>query len=381
MAIQTEPACKVLLIDDDPAVCRDYARVLQRVNLAVETATNGWAALERVESGGFDAVLADLAMPGLDGMGVLRGIHERDPELPVLLMTGAPSLNSALKAVEYRAVQYLVKPVDPDTLAEAVWRAVDLHQTLKRRRPGPDAEHGHREALDRALDTALSTASMAYQPIVHATGQQVVAYQALVRSDAVLRSPAELFDAAERARRTHELGRTIRRKVAEDAEDAPPGALLFVNVRAAELNDNELLSSSAPLSRQAERVVLELTERSAMRKVDGLWTRLVRLRRLGFRIALDDLGEGYAGLSGLAQLLPDFAKLGTSLVRGIDRSPRKRSLVKGIARTCARDLGVQVVCEGVERREERDILVADGLDLLQGDFFAKPGAEFPVPGW
>jgi EAL domain-containing protein (putative c-di-GMP-specific phosphodiesterase class I) len=179
----------------------------------------------------------------------------------------------------------------------------------------------------------------------------------------------------------HELGRTIRRKVAEAASAAPPDTLLFVNLHATELNDNELLSSNAPLSKIAERVVLELTERSAIHRVAGVATRLSRLRALGFRIALDDLGEGYSGLTGVLQLQPDFVKLDMSLVRGIDRSPRQRSLAGGVSRICTRDLGILVVCEGIERPEERDTLIADGLDLQQGYLFARPAAGFPAPSW
>lgn len=384
MSNEAEPPYRVLLIDDDPAVCRDYARVLRRFNLDIETAPNGRAALDRVVPDSFDAVLLDIAMPGLDGIGVLRAIRDRDSDLPVVLMTGDATLTTALKAIEYGAAHYLPKPVDADTLAEVVWRAVDQRGSMRRLRisalasGGPDARD---EALDQAFDEALSASWMAFQPIVQASDRRVFAYEALVRSQSALRGPAELFDAADRLQRAHELGRTIRRKVAEAASAARSDALLFVNVHASELNDNELLSGDAPLAKIAERVVLELTERSAIHRVAGLETRLARLRALGFRIALDDLGQGYAGLAGLLQLRPDFVKLDMSLVRNIDRSSRQQCLTKGMARICSRDLGILVVCEGVERPEERDALIANGLDLQQGYLFARPAAGFPVPSW
>jgi len=388
MLNETEPTGRVLLIDDDPAICRDYARVLRRFSLAIETAATGPAALEHFVPGEFDAVLVDIAMPGLDGIDVLRVLRDRDPDLPVVLMTGDPTLSTALKAVEYGAAQYLLKPIDLDTLAEAVWRAVDQRKSMRRLRTSAlsrvasDLEAARRRsALNEALDNALSASWMAFQPIVHAAERRVFAYEALVRSQSPLASPAQLFDAAERTQRVHELGRTIRRRVAEAAPAARPDALLFVNLHSSELNDNELLSESAPLSRIAERVVLELTERSAIHRVAGVATRLSRLRALGFRLALDDLGQGYAGLTGVLQLQPDVVKLDMSLVRGIDRSARQRSVARGVSRICSEDLGLLVVCEGVERREERDALVADGLNLQQGYLFAKPAAGFPAPNW
>jgi EAL domain-containing protein (putative c-di-GMP-specific phosphodiesterase class I) len=386
MISKVQPRARVLLVDDDPAICRDYGRVLRRLKLDVETATNGWEALERIIPDRFDAVLVDIAMPGLDGLGVLRGIRDRDPELPVVLMTGSPALATAVKAVEYGASQYLFKPIHPDRLAEAMWRAVDLRETLRQRHGGSllaqtDRARAKDETVDRVLDTVLSAFWLEFQPIIQATSQRVFGYEAFVRSSSALASPAELFDAAERTGRAHEVGRVIRRKVAETASSVPGSALLFVKLHAEELSDNELLSSSAPLSTVADQVVLEITERSALREVAGVWTRLGRLRKLGFRIALDDLGEGHAGLTSVLQLHPDFVKLDSSLVRNIDRSPRKRSLVRAVTRVCSRDLGIQVVCEGVERHAERDALVEDGLDLFQGHLFAKPAAGFPTPTW
>ncbi|HEX7488784.1 MAG TPA: EAL domain-containing protein, partial [Anaeromyxobacteraceae bacterium] len=220
------------------------------------------------------------------------------------------------------------------------------------------------------------------QPIVQSSERRVFAYEALVRSEEpTLPGPLDLFDAAGRLGRVHELGRVIRRKVTEAAEAAPANVLLFVNVHSEELTDDELLSEGAALSGVAGRVVLEVTERSSLARVTGLPARLATLRELGYRVAIDDLGAGYAGLSSFSQLDPDFVKLDMSLVRGVDQAPRQRSIVRGIAHLCTEDLGIRVVCEGVESRAERDVLVADGLDLFQGYLFARPGRGFPEPSW
>jgi EAL domain-containing protein (putative c-di-GMP-specific phosphodiesterase class I) len=101
-----------------------------------------------------------------------------------------------------------------------------------------------------------------------------------------------------------------------------------------------------------------------------------RLRNLGFRIAVDDLGAGYAGLSSFSQLEPDFVKLDMSLVRGIDASSSKSSLVRSMVHVCTQELGMRVVCEGVETKAERDTLEGLGADLLQGYLFGKPERGF-----
>ena len=109
-------------------------------------------------------------------------------------------------------------------------------------------------------------------------------------------------------------------------------------------------------------------------------SRIARLRALGFQIAVDDLGAGYAGLSSFSQLEPDIVKLDMSLVRGIDSSSSKSSLVRSMVQVCTRDLGMRVVCEGVETSAERDTLERLGATLLQGYLFAKPERGFRADG-
>jgi EAL domain-containing protein (putative c-di-GMP-specific phosphodiesterase class I) len=101
---------------------------------------------------------------------------------------------------------------------------------------------------------------------------------------------------------------------------------------------------------------------------------------MGFRIAVDDLGAGYAGLTSFAMLEPELVKLDMTLVRDIDRSPTKQKLVRSVAGLC-KELGMMVVGEGVETAAERDVLISCGCDLLQGYLFAKPDRPFPGHRW
>ena len=102
------------------------------------------------------------------------------------------------------------------------------------------------------------------------------------------------------------------------------------------------------------------------------------LRNLGFRIALDDLGAGYAGLTSFALLEPDMVKLDMALVRDVHREASKQTVVKTIVGMC-KELNIIVTAEGIETPEERDALTRAGCDLMQGYLFAKPGTPFPTP--
>jgi EAL domain-containing protein (putative c-di-GMP-specific phosphodiesterase class I) len=163
-------------------------------------------------------------------------------------------------------------------------------------------------------------------------------------------------------------------------DTAPGHALLFVNLHPRDLLDDHLVSPEDPLACMATRCVLEITERASLDGVDNLRGRLCELRSLGFRIAIDDLGAGYAGLTSFAVLEPDFVKIDMTLVRGVDRDPRRRKLIQALVDVC-RDIGGQVIAEGIETAGERDALVEIGCGLLQGYFIAHPGPPFPSIRW
>lgn len=232
------------------------------------------------------------------------------------------------------------------------------------------------QALEARLLNALNDLYMVYQPIVSSDGA-TFGFEALVRSsEPTLTLPDKLFSEAERLDKTHVLGQMVRSLVARDVARAPERSLIFVNLHASDLSDPELYSSSAPLSLHASRVVVELTERHSLEQFSDLTERIARLRKLGYGIAIDDLGAGYASLSCINDVQPDIVKLDMSLVRGIDRSLCKLTLVRSIIGACQAELGIQVVCEGVETSAERETLLGAGANLMQGYLFGRPERLF-----
>jgi EAL domain-containing protein (putative c-di-GMP-specific phosphodiesterase class I) len=231
--------------------------------------------------------------------------------------------------------------------------------------------------LSANFERAMESLWAAYQPIVSLKDKKIIGYEALLRSgEPTLPHPGAVLDAAERLGRLEVVGRTMRRRASEPVAQSPHVEALFVNLHTSDLLDSDLSSPDAPLSRIAHKVVLEITERSSLDRVKDLRPRIAALREMGFRIAVDDLGAGYAGLTSFALLEPEIVKLDMTLVRDIHQSPTKQKLVRSMADLC-RDMGMMVVGEGVETADERDMLLALGCDLLQGYFFAKPGKPFP----
>ena len=222
---------------------------------------------------------------------------------------------------------------------------------------------------------------LAYQPIVRASDHSIFGFEALLRSDEPsLTTPAAILHVAERLGALNRLGRAVRNQAAITVASAHRSYALFVNLHPQDLFDVDLSDAAAALSAVAGRVVLEVTERASITDFELARQKIAELRHKGFRIAVDDLGAGYAGLSSFAILEPEFVKLDMTLVRNVDQSTVKQKLVKSIATSC-RDMGLYVIAEGVETREERDAAIELGCDLLQGFLFARPGPAFPGVSW
>ncbi len=361
---------RALVVEDDAAVARIIQRLLALEGWEVEVAATGDLALEALLRAPFDLVVSDLHLPGASGLDLLATIRAYDLGVPVVLVTGAPSLETAVQALNLGAQQYLQKPFSNDELVTACRRAYGLasHRLQARR------VHSASDGAALALDHALESMWVAFQPIVR--NRAVVAYEALLRSDeSSLPNPAAILGAAAAAGRLHEVGRRVRSEVADAIGRAPAKADIFVNLHSADLLDDELYAATSALSGHAARVVFELTERADLERIDRFVARIGMLRVLGYRLALDDLGAGHAGLGAFAQLEPEFVKLDMSLVRNVHQNAVKRRLVSAIA-SVAEELDVELVAEGVESEDEYHCVTRLGCALAQGHLFARPERDF-----
>jgi EAL domain-containing protein (putative c-di-GMP-specific phosphodiesterase class I) len=385
--LQTYPSPKksrALVVDDEETVLRAHARILTGAGYEVETARDGAAAERALLTSSFDVIFSDIDMPGMDGIQLLERVRAHDLDVPVVLITGDPSVETAMQAMERGALRYLVKPVELGVLLKLAADAVRFHEIAKAKRAslelagGMDRFVGDRGGLAATFDRALASLYIAYQPIVRWSTKTVYAYEALLRCrEPGLPHPGAVLDAAERLGRVHELGRLIRAKAIAPGVPLIHDELLFLNLHPADLMDDDLFLTDGPLAAMASQVVLEVTERASLDTVRDIRARIASLRKLGFRIAVDDLGAGYAGLTTFTLLEPDIVKLDMALVRDVNREPKKLTVVKTMITMC-KELGITVTAEGIETPEERDAVVGAGCDLLQGYLFAKPGDAFPV---
>lgn len=378
---------RILLVDDQPSVLRSMSRVLTGRGYVVETASNGAEAIRLVASGQFDVVVSDIAMPEMDGITLLSEIRAHNLYVPVILMTGEPTVDTAVRAMEHGAIHYLTKPFKLPLLETMLDKAMKLRKMTEFRLKaaealGQDPPHAaDRSGLETSFRRMLGTLWSAFQPIVEASTARIIGFEALLRSDEPsLPHPVAVLEAAKRLGQLETVGRAMRDRVAEMFTGGERPELLFVNLHIADLLDPHLLSPNSALSRLAPQVVLEITERSALDSITDVASRIASLRELGYRVAIDDLGAGYSGLTTFALIEPDFIKLDMGLIRNIDQRPMNQRIVRTVVALCA-DMNKAAVVEGVETMAEYETLRDLGCELFQGYLFGRPSAGFTRSIW
>ncbi len=376
---------RILVVEDDPALLRLWSLMLRSLGHEVDSASDGAAAIACFRRQPCDVVVSDVSMPRMSGLQLLEEIRQHDADVPVILITGAPEIAGASKAVEFGAFRYLPKPVPLDAFRTVVGQAVAVCRAARVRRQvleGGGAisqEARERAAMTAKFESALKQLWIAYQPIIRWSTREIFAYEALVRSqEEALRDPESLFGAAERLGRVRHLGRAIRG--ATPAPMASTQSLLFVNLTPRDLEDDDLLASGSALAGIAQGTVLEITERAPLDDIPDVRERLATLRRMGFRLALDDVGSGYSGLNSFAILEPEVVKLDMLLVRDVQESDTKQRLIHSMVSLC-KELGATIIAEGVETPQELVTLIDLGCDHFQGYLFARPAPAFPVVNW
>lgn len=254
---------------------------------------------------------------------------------------------------------------------------------LTERGPLGERERIELDRLREALDPASHDPVVLFQPTARIAPRlrhellEVRSVEALSRFSAEPTVPVEhWFELAWR----HGLGVDLELAAIERALDALP--LLPEPLRLAVNASPETLASSrlrdALPAGIADRVVIELTEHVLLEDYEPLRPALARLRGLGVALAIDDLGTGSSNLQHVLELSPDMVKVDLSITSGVEHDLRRRALMSALV-TFARDVGIVLVAEGVERVETARELVRLGVEVGQGWWLSRPLAAQQLP--
>lgn len=260
-------------------------------------------------------------------------------------------------------------------LVEEAWSCVHV---LKAQRDLQD----RCELQEVLLTDQLSTV---FQPIVELRHRRVLGYEALSRGPAgsVYQMPLRLFEMAAEADLVFELDRKCRRRALVSAAGLPSGAKLFVNVFPSAMYDPEFQGAALVALAEShgltpDRVVLEITEKSAIENYGVFVEALAELTKHGFSIAVDDVGAGYSGLEKIAHLNPRYLKFDRELVRNLDSSYIRREMTRAL-KAFADQIGSTIIAEGIERDGELSALLDLGIEYGQGYLLGRPAAAFLAP--
>lgn len=381
---QAQPAITVVVADDEPHVI-DYLRTVVHLEgfVLVGTATDADGAIREVTQLHPDVLLLDLHMPG-GGLHAAQLIGALAPDTRIVVFSADADEPAVMPLLRAGIHGFVVKGAPPDRIGEAIRSAVEgaayLAPAVSQLALGAltarlDAEE--REELRRRrelgqVDEVIAQArfTIVVQPIVDLVSSAPVAVEALTRFTAVpSRTPDEWFHHADQVGRRVPLELAVSRAALTLLEDLPPGISLAVNVSPATVLSGRV--GEVLIDRPLERVVLELTEHSRVDDYGRLASALRPWRDRGARLAVDDAGAGYASFTHLLHLRPELIKLDTDLVRDIHVDPSRQAMARALV-GYAREMGVDVVAEGIETEAEQRAVTHLGVRYAQGYHLGRP---------
>ena len=215
-----------------------------------------------------------------------------------------------------------------------------------------------------------------YQPIVYTKSREVAYYEALVRisHEGELVPPSHIFPIVTSRQMEAEMDRSIIAKVLNDLSNQfiPPGSGVSINLSAESVVHKDVIEWLIPLTDFTQRyyIVIEVTETSLITQISSAARSLTLLRKLGFKVALDDFGSGYSSLRYLTSMPVDIIKFDISLIQGM-MDERLKKLVHEMAGMLI-GLGYDLVAEGIETEELLDTVNAAGFNLSQGYLLGMP---------
>lgn len=234
------------------------------------------------------------------------------------------------------------------------------------------ADRNIAKALNDIMEKGLL--STVFQPIVDIRQQKIHGFEALLRVDHPLTAgPTMLIGYAEKFNRLRDVSFFSHTNALHSLRALSPGQKMFLNLHPKDFVEYENLDSkSNPFYGQdLSKLVFEITERYYLRESDQIHSIIKFFKGFGVGFALDDLGSGYSSLEVLTNLEPEYIKIDMSLVRNIHLNDRKQKLIKSLLYYCDQ-IGCQCIAEGVETREEYEVLESMKCKLIQGFYLHRP---------
>jgi EAL domain-containing protein (putative c-di-GMP-specific phosphodiesterase class I) len=388
------PNRRILVLDDDAAVGQTIQWIAESLGFEAEFVTRPDEFLQRLDRMSPDIITIDLVMPELDGVEIMRLLAERKCRAKIVISSGMGTrvLDAAQRSASEHGLSIagvISKPISKEALRLLVGEGSESNQpqSVETQSVSRDEFEVTAPDLQNALDRHEFV--LAYQPKSECRSGATAGFEALVRwkhPDRGIVMPDQFIPVAENAGLIDALTAQIFDQSLEwFSQSFPQSNLkLSLNISAKSLVDIQMADNLSAVCHRfqidTERIVLELTETSAM--VDPILSLdlLTRLRMKGFQLSIDDFGTGFSSVIQLVRLPFSEIKVDKSFVMQAQHSSESRSVIKSIVEL-GHNLGLLVTAEGVENLKTLDYLNSLGCDLAQGYFIARPMPGEPARNW
>ncbi|HOW35181.1 MAG TPA: EAL domain-containing protein [Candidatus Omnitrophota bacterium] len=366
----------ILIVDDEADFSQVVADLLEQNHYKADIAHTGAQALEKAKHNP-DLILLDRKLPDMDGFEICRKIRDnkRLRGTPIIIISARGESIDKIEGLYVGADDYITKPFHIDELfarIDAVLRRSRFSKSVEEDKPELIAE------LNRIIKNDLITPF--FQPIFLTRSFEPLGVEVLSRPpiDSPLSNPELLFKAALAYGTYYELEMLVWRKAIFKWKNSAKKGKIFLNCSPYLVEDDrfdDTIIQKFEIS--PSDVVLEITERSAVKDYAMFLGKLAGLKRLGLGVAVDDVGSGFASLDTIAELKPDFVKIDIMLVRDIHMDYLKQNIAEAVIFFCKKS-GIFTIAEGIEKVEELLKVTGLGVDALQGYFLARPAPEIDL---
>ncbi len=384
---------KVLLVDDDPMIVELMSPVLHALGIRdITVSVDGSEALSVIDADKekLSLILCDLRMPGMDGIEFLRHLGERHYSGDIIIISGSDnrlleSVYDLAQAHQLNILAALEKPVTTKALAEA----------LKNTSPAHAQRHATESpvSLDATeLERALRGGELVsyFQPKVDVQSGHIDGVETLVRwnhPDYGVVTPDRFIPMAEESGLIDALTQTVFFQAMRYAAAWQRMGLklqVAVNVSVHNLQQLELpemlIDTASSLGIDPSGITIEVTESRLMQNLTSALEILTRLYLQGVKLSIDDFGTGYSSMEQLRRIPFNELKIDRSFVNRADHDQAAMAILESSV-DLAKKLNMTLVAEGVETKEEWDLVKGLGCDLVQGYYISKPMSGNDIPGW
>ena len=397
---------RVLIVEDEAIIAQQLKNRLTKLGYQVtDVVASTEQAIQSLSENPADLVLMDIVIKG-DSDGIdAAGLVQREFNLPVIFLTAYADETTLQRAELARAYGYLVKPVQErelnamirivlnrhardrellDTIADVESLGQTLGETASRL--SKQITDYDRVKLEDELKFALEREQfeLHYQPQVSLKERRIIGVEALLRWNHPTQGiiwPSIFIPKLEQTGMILDVGDwvldTACRQLKTWADTIPDPISMSVNLSSKQIKPGALESKVGDcLTRhqlRPENLELEITESIVVSDLPDELSVLTALKELGVRLSVDDFGTGYSGLKYLQNFPFDIIKIDREFVRNISLNNKFTAIILAIL-SLAESLGLQIVVEGVEKREELEFFRAEQCDIVQGFYFS-PGVD------